>query len=268
MTLLSFSQKGISPDVGAYAASLGGISSVVEGPHAVFNNLASGLKSQTSTYYLSSARRFDLSELTSVSFGAAIPSFSSGMFGLQVSSYGFEAYNERYFGVGYAQELMDKLAISGRLGLEMLDLGEYGRANTIVYQLGLFGSISPELQYGVTIANPEAQEVDDSDPVVSSLRFGLAYTVSDKVKSYLEVEKSLPESLSVRVGLNYSIHPLLSLRTGYSTSPGQNSFGFSYKILKTLHLDVAMLYDPILGITPVLSIGWHDPQIVNSDRLD
>lgn len=263
---MSFSQKGISPDLGAYAAGLGGISTVVESPHAVLNNLAASLGNRHAAYYLSSARRFNLSELTSVSFGAAIPSFSSGMFGLQLSSYGFDAYRERYLGVGYAQKLIDKLAISGRLGMEMLDLGEYGQTNTIVYQVGLYGAISPELQYGVTIANPEPQEIIESDAVVSLLRFGLAYEVSDKVKTFAEVEKSLAETLSVRFGINYAIHPLLSLRTGYSTSPGQHSFGFSYRILKELNLDMAMLYDPILGITPVISISWQDPQIINSQR--
>lgn len=256
-------QRGLTVDQGAYSSSIGGISSVLLGSDAILGNFSNLADDTSSCYIISTSRRFSLSELASYSLGTHIPINKVGHIGFSVSSYGFDAYMEQNFSVHYAKRLGKSIALSSSFGYQRLTLEEYGSKGLITFALGVSGSISKSLRYGIVISNPENSAFSETTPLISEIKLGFAYKVSNKVTSYAEVEKSLEERLNFKVGLHYRIHPLLGLTAGFNTDEGQTSFGFSYQIIPKLSLDAAFQYDSLLGITPIISMKWGISQNPN-----
>ncbi len=248
------SQQGIVVNTGGFSSGIAGISAVTSGANALFTNFSATAGAQSSLFHLSTARRFNLSELSSYSAGAAVPLSQNGVIGFELSTYGFELFQDRFVAVKYAHRLSENFAISGSLGFDILDLGDFGQKSTLSYQIGISSIIVEGLRFGFTTSNIDGPDIEAETRLVSDIRVGFAYEVSDKVELLAELDKPLADELNVKVGIDYKLHQKLSIRSGYNTSPGQTSFGFSYWILDNLKTELAALYDPVLGITPVLSI--------------
>ena len=261
-----YSQQGISVNSGGFSSGLAGISTVLSGADALLTNFSSSIGSTSPLFHASTARRFNLSELSSFSAAAAIPIRNNSYLGLELSSYGFEFFQDRLVSLKYAHRLSENIALSGAFGLDMLDLGDFGQKSTFTYQLGLSGTIVTGLRFGFTASNIDTQNIEPNTRLISDIRIGFAYELSDKVQLLAELDKPLSDELSVKVGLDYALHSKFSVRTGYNSSPGQTSFGFSYGITDNLGLDFAALYDPLLGITPVISFVWEGSRIDDSLR--
>lgn len=256
----SFSQRGITVDNGAVAASLGGISTVIEGDNALLNNFSFITETSSLAATLSSSRRFGLSELQSVSLGLSLPVTKLGHLGLTLSQYGFDLYRENTINLHYARKLRGNLSIAGMLGVNSLQIEENGSTVNIGYRLSAAGIISKDLSYGLTFSNLERISIEENTALLSQIAFGLRYKVSAKASVYSELEKELEEDFSFKAGLSYDLHPSLSLLAGYNTNPGQSSIGFSWKILPALELQSAFTYNSLLGLTPVLTLKYRASQ--------
>ncbi len=259
----SFAQRGLTVDQGAFSSGMGGISTTIQGADAVLGNFSWVTSDDKASFIASTSRRFSLSELSSYSVGAHLPTGKIGHIGIFLFSYGFEAYKENEFALLYAKKLSDNISVSTKLGYHNLLIEDNGSKGSFSYNLGLAGSISESLDYGLLISNPENTSISETTPIISELRLGFAYHVSHKVTSYAEFEKSLEENINFKVGLNYAIHPSFRLRAGYNTDPGNSSLGFSYQILSALCLDASFIYDSLLGITPIISLKWANSQNAN-----
>lgn len=256
-------QRGLLVDKGAFSSGIGGISVSLSGPDAILGNFSNLARDTSSSFIVSTARRFNLSELSSYVIGAHVPIQKIGNIGITVSSYGFDSFRDQAFSFHYARKLAKNMSLSGSLGYQKLTVEEYGSKGVLTFGLGLSGNISEYLRYGILISNPESASITETTPLISEIKFGLAYQLSSKVAAYTEVEKSLEEKMNFKVGLEYGIHPLLSLRTGFSSDPGNTSFGFSYQIIPKLSLDASFVYDSLLGITPIISLKWANSQNPN-----
>jgi len=230
--ITSYGQKGISAEQGALSASLGGVSTVITSSDAVLNNFSNSTNTTNSSAILSSSRRFSLSELSGIAIGVHLPSKKLGHFGLELYNYGFESYSEQHISLKYARKLLSNLSISSGLGIQNLRVQDNGSAQKIVFSLGLAGSISEDLSYGVLLTNPEKQSFNENTDLVSRVAFGLKYIVSERVDLYGELDKQLEENLAFKGGLDYKIHTTFNLRIGFNTLPGQMSFGFGTTLVK------------------------------------
>jgi len=255
-------QKGHTVNTGALSYGLGGMTTLLTGPDALFGNFSCIGARQKSGVMVSSNNRFLLSELKSISVGGYYQ-LNASHFGLQLSSYGFESYREQTASLSYARRLSSSMAISGSLGWYQLDLAEYGKRQKITYNLGFSADLSSTFSYGFLISNLERSSLDDTSVLVSSLQVGLRYAVSAKVDSYLEVSKELEEKLSLRVGLNYELHPKFDLRLGFDVATGNSGGGFTYKLSKKLHIDGAVQYNGLLGLSPSITIKYLNSQTGN-----
>jgi len=254
------SQQGIVVNAGGFSSGLAGISTVTSGANAVFTNFSATAGALSPLLQVSTARRFNLSELSSYSAGAAFPVSQNAVLGLELSTYGFEFFQDRFVAIKYAHRLNENYSISGSFGFDVLDLEDFGQKSTLSYQIGLSGSIVDGLRFGFTTSNIDGPGIEANTRLVSDIRIGFAYDVAEKVELLTELDKPLADALNVKLGINYKLHQRLSVRSGYNTSPGQTSFGFSYWIIEGFKVDFASLYDPILGITPVLSFAWDSSQ--------
>ena len=250
-------QRGALVNTGSKSQSLGGITTLLQDSDAILSNF-SALKTQGNFgLIIGSESRFGLSELTSVALGGFKHIGENGAIGISLSNYGFELYNEQTISALYMRNISNKVSISGELGYYTLSLNEFGSTGKPFYRIGLSGNINNKLSYGLIISNFEAARINENATIVSSIAFGLSYSVSSKIKTYIEIASEIESPLAIKVGLSYDIHPQLALRIGARTASGQSGGGFSYKISSKLSVEGHVLFHPVLGATPGLGIKYQ-----------
>jgi len=260
-TAILVGQQGISSNQGAKSYSLGGISTVIDASDALFNNFSNIIDSSDFNVLFSSANRFGLSELTSVSLGIHKKVNKLGHFGLSISDYGLDSYSDQNISLKYARSLSSKMNISGELGINRLTIEEYGSKTNFVYKVGLLLKLNDDLDFGVLLSNPEKTSIHPTTQIISALSIGIKYNVSEKAYVFSEISKELEEGINGRIGLQYIIHPRFSLQAGYSTLDGQTGCGFSYKLLKKIFLDTSVRYHSLLGLSPAVSLKFRSQKV-------
>jgi len=250
----------MTPDFGARSLAMAGIGATLEGSDAVFNNFANSVSNDGLFLLANTQRRFSLSELTSASFGIQSSIQRFGHIGFAFSNYGFEEYSEQKISVLYARQLHKLISISANFDFNSIRVSEYGSGSALSFGIGIAGKISEALKYGIYIFNPEKIEIAENTEILSSLRIGFSYIISQKVSSFVEMEKIVDEELNIIVGMEYLMADKVFLRVGANTNPGSVSFGLGYYLSNSLAFDGAVNYNTLLGLTPGLSLRYMKPK--------
>lgn len=251
-------QRGALVNTGSKSQSLGGITTLLKDSDAVLSNFSALSTKDSYGLVLASESRFGLSDLTSVALGGYKRLGENGALGLSLSSYGFELYNEQTISALYMRKLSKKVSVSGEIGYYTLSLNEFGSTGKPFYRVGLSGPINTKLRYGFIISNFEAARIDETTTLISSIAFGLSYSISPKISAFAEIVNEIESPLTVKVGLSYDIHPKLALRIGTRTAAGQSGGGFTYRISSKLFIQGHVLFHPVLGATPGLGIKYQN----------
>lgn len=241
--------------IGASSAGMGGYTATLTDIWSANNNQAGlGFVKDLSAgiYY---ENRFLLKE-TGYKAGAFVFPVKTGAFGVSVTSFGFELYNETKAGLSYGQRFGDKFSMGVQMNYLNTQLTqEYGSKTTVTGAVGLIAKLSKELSLGVHVYNPSRSKLADYDNerVPTIMKLGLDYRFSDKVMLGVETEKDMNYDAVVKAGLEYHITEVLFLRGGISTNPTQSAFGFGI-LLKDFKLDLSSSFHQTLGMTPAISI--------------
>ena len=254
MSLYAVGQRGLAPDVGARGSALGNISTVLDDGSAVLGNFASLDQESGWGLMLSSERRFGLSELTSFSAGLYTTTKNLGDFGIQLSTFGFELYNEQIIKGLYRRKLAKGLSASLSMGLYQLSLEEFGKVTTVLYDLGFHGKIGSQIRYGVTLANILNFEITPENSLRSQIRVGVEYGISDRVHAYAEARVIQEQRFGLGLGIEYTLLPQFLIRLGTDTSRGLISGGFRYAFAQKLKIDGAVSVHNVLGTSSGLSL--------------
>ena len=81
----------------------------------------------------------------------------------------------------------------------------------------------------------------------SLARIGVLYEPSEKVGFAIEAEKDWRHELRFKAGINYHIHPRLSLRWGIGTEPTLVHAGISWNIFNQMAISGGWRYNNPLG---------------------
>lgn len=194
-------------------------------------------------------QRFALQELGQYAFGLALPT-NSGTFGLSISHFGFEGYNEQRAGLAYGRKLAERFALGAQIIVLNTQIPEYGRRTVLTFELGAIVELLPELQFGVHLYSPIRVEQANGDYLPSILKVGVQYQPSAQIRLLAEVEKDIAYPVRTKVGLEYQVAEPFWLRVGAGTQPAGVSFGVGYEVADRLRFDVATNYHQLLGFTP------------------
>ena len=254
---LSMAQRGSNQSTGTRSLSMGNVSSVLDNGDAIFNNF-SNISFSPNQYgiILSSQRRFALEELTSAALGYYRRLGNNGNLGVSIRYYGFSEYKEQSITLSYARKLSDNLSISGNLDINELRLDELGSTSHLTYGIGLSGRINNQLRYSVYVFNPTNFEIADNSSSSAYLQIGFSSLISDKLTLLAEIEKVIEESINIKMGFQYSLVTNFGIRAGFSSNPGQPSFGFYY-YQNDIIADFGVHYDLNLGVTPSVAIKYN-----------
>lgn len=206
---------------------------------------------------LSYAKHLFSNEVSTQAFVAVIP-FKNNFAGLSFERYGFSAYNESKIGFAYAKKFGTHLSIAINTNYHQLKISNYGSSAGFSIDVGAIYTIDKEFTIGAFVNNPFKQsynktEISTNIPTVFNI--GASYSVSDKVLIATTLSKNLVEKIDVKLGIDYKILDVLSLRGGLSKNPFKQYVGFGLNYKKFL-LDMASTYDANLGYAPQIGIGY------------
>jgi len=241
--------------IGARSAAIGGYNVTLSDVWSSNNNQAGlGFVENLSggIYY---ENRFLLKE-TSYKAGAFVLPFKKGAFGLSVTSFGFELYNETKAGLSYGMRFGDKFSMGVQLNYLNTSLSQkYGSKTSVTGAVGIIAKLSKELSLGVHVYNPTRAKLAEyeNERVPTIMKLGLDYRFSDKVMFGVSTEKDVNFDAVVNAGIEYHIIDMLYLRGGISTNPTQYAFGIGMQ-LKDFKVDISSSFHQTLGITPAISI--------------
>jgi len=255
--LLTFAGDG-NLATGSRSAAVGGASCTYADLWAAFNNQAglAGIKSFAAGF--TNEQRFLVPECSVRGLAVALPVKNIGVFGVSLSYYGFDLYNERKAGISYSRAFGDKVSAGLQIDYLAAHLAEgYGERQAFTVEAGVRATIIKNLVIAAHVFNPTRAKLADYDDerFPTSLKVGLGYTFSEKVILSVESEKNLEEDHIFKAGLEYHIVKQLYLRTGISTNPGSYSFGFGLE-LSRFKMDLASTYHQVLGFSPQLSLSY------------
>lgn len=241
--------------LGARSLSMGGYSTTLKDVWSANNNQAGLGFVNTVSGGISFESRFLLKE-TSYRAGAFVLPTKFGSFGVSVTSFGYQLYNQNKIGLAYGQKLTEKIAMGVQLNYNNVKLNQdYGQKSTFTGAVGIIADLTNELTLGVHVYNPTrtkfAEYVNERLPTI--MKLGLDYKFSEKVFIGVETEKEMDEDALVRVGIEYLPIDILYLRAGVSSNPTLSSFGFGLQ-LKDFKLDLSTSFHQTLGVTPAISI--------------
>jgi hypothetical protein len=252
---LLFSQKD-NVCVGGRSAALGNASVTLADFWAVHNNqagMASYKKIAAGVYY---ENRFLLKETSLKCLSLVIPAKKAGVFGLNVSNFGFSLYNESKIGLAYAMAFGERISAGLQLDYIYTHIGDnYGNKGLITFEVGLRAKIIKELVLAVHVFNPAnlrlSPHAQERIPLI--YKIGLSYTFTDKALLAAELEKDLNFKPVFKAGVEYKVAKPVFLRIGIASNPFIYSFGAGFEFYK-FKLDISASRHPQLGFSPQASL--------------
>ncbi|GAB4139339.1 MAG: hypothetical protein Fur0041_14450 [Bacteroidia bacterium] len=262
ITLFSLSVSSLkafdNPPVGARAQGMAGCGTAVNSDvWGLQNNQAAiaGIKSfQAAMFYES---RFLVNGLGMKAFASALP-IKQGVFGLSVTSFGYNLYSENKAGIAYARTFGPKISAGVQINYQNTRIAEnYGSASSATAELGILAEPVKNLKIGFHLFNPTRSKLSGnlSERIPTVMRLGALYSFSEKVFLTAEAEKDIDYKANFRGGIEYRPVPNFYLRAGAGSNPGLAAFGFGV-VMKKLRLDVASSFHSVLGFSPAVSLQY------------
>ncbi|MBP9187586.1 MAG: hypothetical protein KBG11_10855 [Bacteroidia bacterium] len=246
--------QGINGVIGAEAGMLGGVNSLLSSAFSVVNNPAAitDLKKwQTGVY---GEKRFGQKELGTTNFSVAVPNKWVD-FGAAVNIYGFDKFSQQRFIVAASKKLAETFALGVQINYLNTTINEYGNAGAWVLGAGVIYQPIKTIKVAFMVFNPNQQQLSNkvSDKVPTYARFGVKYTVNDKVDVLAEAEQALEQKTIFRAGLKYNINKHVGFAVGASSQPILFSFGATFNTHK-VGVDIAAQVHQVLGVIPQFSL--------------
>lgn len=251
-------QDGLFPAFDIRSRLLGGTGLNAEGVDALWTNPAglayTGDKNLQAT--ATAEQRFGISDLTMANIGAAYGR-NAGGFGIQLGSFGFDAYNETRLGLAYGRQLTDNFSIGAEFAAFATSTEGYASTFDITFGLGAQLRIIPELSVGARVFSPARTERLPDEYLPQLIALGVTYQPTDQLLINTEVHLDTNHPARFRGGLEYLPAEQLSIRLGVATEATELSFGLGYKVLEKLDLSAGAVWHEVLGVWPTVGVSWR-----------
>lgn len=233
--------------------ALGNITSVGNSPWRVNGNAAQLANLQHASILLGQTLPYGISQLSSTQVSSAVPINKHSGIGAQLIRSGHQLITHTQLNLSYGLLLTPELTGGIKIHYHRWNQGEgYATFQTIAPEIGLIANIADKVHIGSQIQlntannNPFKNEVD-------LFKIGLQYE-ADKKLTFLSELTSTNNQQQLIIGGRYIINNWASVLLATGINPGLFSFGFTLAKNKSLQINAATQWQPLLGFTP--SIGF------------
>lgn len=247
------------PGAGARLVALGYAYSGVRGDlWSIFANPAgiTGLRGPAAGLYFE--QRFFMQELTYGSAGMVYPFMEQHALGLEIRSFGFEAFRQNQIGLAYGVTVLEKISLGVKAKYANLNILDHGSAGVFLLDAGLHVQLNEQLGIGATGENLNRARITTTlggvEQTPTVLQTGVSYRPVEEVLLLVELRKEEAYDPSFRGGIEYVIAPVLSARVGGGVQPLLLSGGIGLN-WEGLALDLALSYTEQFT-SPHLSLSY------------
>ncbi|HXC05038.1 MAG TPA: hypothetical protein VNZ86_09825 [Bacteroidia bacterium] len=245
---------------GARSAALGGASVCLSDNWSINNNPAglAILKTTSISTWYQDPYAVKAIQLTALALAVPTP---KGTFGVLVSGYGYEEYQENTTNITYARAFGKHISAGISLNYLYTHIAQgYGTGNSMGGSLGMLVRIQPGLYVGASLYNPTRAKIDsrNQERIPASLRIGLMYLLNTNVRFCLETEKTTSTEPVFKAGIEYQPHELITFRAGTSTTPNSCSMGVGF-VYHAFRFDFSDAWQPAIGFLPGVGLGYTFP---------
>lgn len=240
---------------GARSVGQGNANVTISDSWSLFNNIGALGMIAGSSIAVGYDHRFNLNELTTLSATAVIHT-DGFQYGLSVSSFGEEHFNQSNIGFGIANQL-GIASLGLKINYFQTNIEGFGRAAAPVLEFGGVAELSPNLFFGAHIYNIANAKVggNSEDRIPTVVKSGISYRPTEKLMVNIEAEKDILLDAVIKLGIEYNLMDRIWLRSGVNTYPSNLFFGVGFRP-KNFVIDYAMIQSPYLGNTHHFSFGY------------
>ena len=244
---------------GGRQAGMGNAAVAVYDFWAMSHNQAGMSKIQSPTAGIYFENRYLVKEMGLGAAAFALP-VNTGVFGLNLSYFGYSQYHESKIGLAYAHRFGDRLSAGLQFNYMYTFVGgELSNATgNVTFEAGVIYELLPGLNIGAHVFNPSRSKLASVDNLYDEyiptiFRLGMAYSFSEKILLSIETEKDIDRKPVFKAGGEYRMADRFFIRGGIGTNPAQNAFGFGI-YTGTFTIDLSASFHQILGYSPQASI--------------
>jgi len=253
---LAIAQSGVEVlPRGARSMGLANANATLADAWSLFNNIGGLGSVEESQFFSGYDHRMALNELTTLAAGAVFAS-STGAWGIGLSSYGGDLFNQQTIGLGYGNQL-GIVSLGVKINYFQTNIEGFGRGAAPIVELGGVAELTPWLFFGAHMYNMTRSKLsrvtDEYLPMI--VRSGLSFRPSEGLMINLEAEKEVYLSPQLKMGMEYSLRDKLWARTGINTHPQQLFFGIGFSP-KRYRIDYALSQNHQLGFTHHVSFNY------------
>lgn len=240
---------------GARSVGVGNASITIADSWSIFDNIGALGRLASSSIMVGYDHRFNLNELTTLSAGAVIHT-EGFQYGLSISSYGGEHFNQSNIGLGIANQL-GIASLGLKVNYFQTNIEGFGRAAAPVIEFGGVAELGPNLFFGAHMYNLTNAKVggNSEDRIPTVVKSGISYRPTEKLMVNVEAEKDILLDAVIKLGIEYNLMDRLWLRSGVNTYPSNLFFGIGFRP-RNFVIDYAMTQSQYLGNTHHFSFGY------------
>lgn len=242
---------------GARAAALGGAATALPGEVWGQANPAAWATLSGPAVSFFASQAYGLTELRLGAAHAAYPT-RIGTLAIQARSFGFEAFRESTFRLGYARSVRLGTTRTFHVGLTLdyarVAIERYGNQGAVGVSLAWLVAVLPTLHAGFHATNLNRPSYEDGAELPRTFAFGLSYAPAPGLLVMADVVKDVRFPAAVRGGLEITPVDALALRAGVASAPMRFTSGVGIR-LGPLAADLAAERHYVLGWSPGIEVG-------------
>lgn len=191
------------------------------------------------------AMRTGLNDLSELSASVHFPLPWKDQVALGIQHTGIEGYSEQRITLSYARRLFQRLNAGVQFDLNRNSADEFEDLYAASWSVSIHAPLMNELSMSAWIYNPLG-DISLLD-LPSMARIGILYEPSEKLGVALEAEKDWRHEARFKAGINYRIHPRLSLRWGISSAPALVHAGIAWHLFQHITVNGGWRFHSRLG---------------------
>jgi long-subunit fatty acid transport protein len=257
--LFAFISNGINAqnNLGARFSAMAGAAASLQDVWSVNANPAGISELKSTKLALNYTQYTFAQELSEQNFVTTHP-LGNYSIGVSFNRYGINEYNEIKTGIALARNFGNKLALALKANYHQLKIANYGSSAAFSIDLGATYQFSSAISMGIYTNNPSGQQFKSLNIqayLPRAIYWGMSYEASDKFLLAASVSRDFNHKTDVRVGADYKLLDVLSLRGGIAAQPFTQSVGLGLHFNK-FSSDIAVQSHPQLGYTPQIGISY------------
>lgn len=254
---ICYSEAYSQTKIGAPNEAMGNATSTTSNIWSTWHNPAgvSGLRQSSAA--ISYRTTQNIEGLNTAGLAIILP-IKIGSFGLGVSRFGDDLFNQQQINLSYGNNFgITDLGI--RLSYYQYHFEGFGNKGVPVISFGGITTIGKEFFIGAFIENINQAKLSDfqDERIPTIMQVGISYRPLKSIAINIDVQKDIDFKASVLAGISYRVIDNLTIKTGFNTNPSKQFFGLDFipnNIKGTL--SYALSHQEVLGFSHQVSIQY------------